>query len=222
MPSTRRTPPKASQKPAPKRRAQPGVFGTPGAEVRAAIYARVSTGAQTHDSQLGPLREYCQRRGWTVVAEVLDVASGAKQRPRRDALIAAARRRELDAVVCFKLDRWGRSTADLVTSLAELEACGCAFVSVTDAIDLTTPSGRALAGMLAVFAGFERDLIRERVSAGLDAARARGKRLGRPPLASATQDRIRVLSAAGASQRAIARELGIGVGSVSRALSGPR
>lgn len=167
------------------------------------------------------MREYCARRGWSVVSETLDVASGAKHRPARDALIAAARRRELDAIACFKLDRWGRSTADLVASLAELDACGCTFVSVTDALDLSTPSGRALAGMLAVFAGFERDLIRERVSAGLDAARRRGARLGRPPLPDSTRAEIRRLRAAGASQRAIAAELGVGVGTVTRVLAEP-
>lgn len=145
--------------------------------------------------------------------------SGASVRPVRDQLIAAARRREVDAIVCFKLDRWGRSTADLVSSLTELDSCGCSFVSVTDAIDMTTPSGRALAGMLAVFAGFERDLIRERVQAGLEAAKARGVQLGRPTTARDKVGEVRALRAEGLSQRAIASRLGIGSGSVARMLS---
>lgn len=189
-----------------------GVFG-------AAIYCRVSTPSQSHDSQLLALREYCARREWDVLVEICDVASGASVRPAREQLIAAARRRQVDAIVCFKLDRWGRSTADLVSSLGELEACQCAFVSVTDSLDLTTPSGRALAGMLAVFAGFERDLIRERVRAGLDAARARGSRLGRPAMATELVDRARVLRAEGMTQRSIAKELNIGNGSVARLLA---
>jgi DNA invertase Pin-like site-specific DNA recombinase len=188
---------------------QKGVFG-------AAVYARVSTAGQTHRSQLKALREYCERRGWDILIEVCDVASGASVRPAREQLIAAARRRELDAIVCFKLDRWGRSSVDLVTTLNELDACGCAFVSVTDAIDMTTPSGRALAGMLAVFAGFERDLIRERVKAGLDAAKARGVQLGRPTTAQAKSREVHALRAEGLTQRAIAARLGIGAGSVAR------
>ncbi len=185
----------------------------------AALYVRVSTPKQSHRSQLKALREFCERKGWDVLVEVKDVASGAKVRPQRDALIEAARRKEVDAIVCFKLDRWGRSTADLVSTLDELTACGCAFVSVTDAIDLTTPSGRALAGLLAVFANFEADLIRERVRAGLNAARDKGIRLGRPSLPAETVREVRQLRKAGLSQRAIAQRLGIGHGSVGRALA---
>jgi DNA invertase Pin-like site-specific DNA recombinase len=189
-----------------------GVFG-------AAIYARVSTGEQTHDSQLGPLRDYCERRGWHVVAEVIDVASGASQRPRRDQLIDAARRKDIDAIVVFKLDRWGRSSVDLISTLQELDAVGCTFVSVTDSIDMSTPSGRALAGMLSVFAAFERDLIRERVNAGLTAAKAKGVRLGRPATANEKTDEVRKLKGQGLSQRAIAEAVGIGNGSVARILA---
>lgn len=124
-------------------------------------------------------------------------------------------KKKIDAIVCFKLDRLGRSTPDLVNSLA---ACGVVIVSVTDAIDMTTPSGRALAGMLAVLAGFERDLIRECVKAGLEAARTKGVTLGRQPVAQKQADCVRALRAKGFSQRAIARQRGIGNGSVARIL----
>jgi len=205
-------PRKTPEKPPTIKPRKKGVFG-------AALYMRVSTPNQSHRSQLRALREFCKQKGWDVLVEVKDVASGATVRPRRDALIEAARRKHIDAIVCFKLDRWGRSTSDLVASLEELTACGCAFVSVTDAIDMTTPSGRALAGMLAVFAGFERDLIQERVRAGLDAAREKGVKLGRPTLPDDKVERVRELRATGLSQRAIAKELGIGNGSVARILA---
>jgi putative DNA-invertase from lambdoid prophage Rac len=212
MAKAKKRTPKAASKPLVIETRRKGVFG-------AAVYCRVSTTSQTHDSQLKPLREYCERRGWDILVEVCDVASGASVRPARDALIAAARRREIDAIVCFKLDRWGRSTTDLVTSLSELDSCGCAFVSITDALDMTTPSGRALAGMLAVFAGFERDLIRERVHAGLEAAKAKGVQLGRPRTSTNRADEVKALRSLGLSQRQIAAKLGLGNGSVARLLS---
>jgi Resolvase, N terminal domain len=109
-------------------------------------------------------------------------------------LIAAARRRELDAILVWKLDRWGRAVTDLVATLHELSALGVAFVSLTEALDLSTPSGRALATMLAVFAEFERDMLRERVRGGLERVRREGKRLGRPRRPPYTQPRS-VLSA---------------------------
>jgi DNA invertase Pin-like site-specific DNA recombinase len=211
MPKTQRRTTKPASKQlviGPRRK---GVFG-------AAIYCRVSTATQTHRSQLKVLREYCERRGWDVLVVVCDTASGASMRLAREQLISAARRRDIDAIVCFKLDRWGRSTADLVSSLTELDSCGCSFVSVTDAIDMTTPSGRALAGMLAVFAGFERDLIRERVQAGLEAAKARGVQLGRPTTARDKVKEVRALRAEGLTQRAIAARLCIGNASVARLL----
>ncbi len=140
-----------------------GVFGGP---LRAAIYARVSTIDQhTIPEQVRQLEELAARRGWKIVRTVREVASGASKRAKRDELLDAARRRELDAILVWKLDRWGRSVADLVTTINEMSALG---VSFTEALDLSTPSGRALAGMLAVFAEFERDLIRERVRGGLD------------------------------------------------------
>jgi hypothetical protein len=112
--------------------------------------------------------------------QVREVGSGAAQREAREKLLDAARRREIDIVVVWRLDRWGRSVTDLLATLQELEHLGVGFVSLTEALDLTTPSGRAMAGLLAVFAEFEREILRERVRAGLADAKRNGQRLGRP------------------------------------------
>ena len=147
-----------------------------------ALYARVSThDQQTLPLQIRAMREYAAKRGWTIVAQIKEVGSGASQRELRATLLAAARRREIDVVLVWRLDRWGRSVADLVSTLQELQHLGVGFVSLTEALDLTTPAGRAMAGLLAVFAEFEREILRERVRAGLAHARQQGKRLGRPP-----------------------------------------
>jgi DNA invertase Pin-like site-specific DNA recombinase len=118
------------------------------------------------------MREYAARRGWIIAQQVKEVGSGASQRQLRENLLEAARRREIDVVLVWRLDRWGRSVADLLTTLQELEHLGVGFVSLTEALDLTTPAGRAMAGMLAVFAAFEREILGERVRAGLAHARA--------------------------------------------------
>ena len=150
---------------------------------RVGLYARVSTlDQQTLPMQIRALREYAAKRGWTVAAQVKEVGTGAAARELRRQLMDAARRREIDAVLVWRLDRWGRSVPDLVSTLQELAALGVGFVSLTEALDLTTPTGRAMAGLLAVFAEFEREILRERVRAGLAHARQNGKRLGRPPL----------------------------------------
>jgi len=100
------------------------------------------------------MRDYAAKRGWSLVAQIKEVGSGASQRELREALIAAARRREIDVVLVWRLDRWGRSVADLVSTLQELQHLGVGFVSLTEALDLTTPAGRAMAGLLAVFADY--------------------------------------------------------------------
>jgi putative DNA-invertase from lambdoid prophage Rac len=110
-------------------------------------------------------RPYAKRRGWHVTLKVEEIGSGAKTRPRREDLLRAARRRAIETIVVWRLDRWGRSLVDLVTTLQELVALKVGFVSLSEALDLTTPSGRAFAGMLAVFAEFERDILRDRVKA---------------------------------------------------------
>ena len=162
----------------PKRK---GVFGQGRKTPRVGLYARVSThDQQTLPMQLSAMRSYARKRGWTVAVEVKDVGSGATARPLREKLIETARRREIDSVLVWRLDRWGRSLVDLVNTLQELTALDVGFVSLSEALDLTTPSGRALAGMLAVFAEFERDILRDRVKAGIDQARKDGKPHGRP------------------------------------------
>jgi DNA invertase Pin-like site-specific DNA recombinase len=130
------------------------------------------------------MREYAARRGWSVVVQVREVGSGASERELCEQLLDAARRREIDVVLVWRLDRWGRSVADLIATLQELSHLGVGFVSLTEALDLTTPIGRAMAGLLAVFAEFEREILGERVRAGLAHARQNGKRLGRPPTAA--------------------------------------
>jgi putative DNA-invertase from lambdoid prophage Rac len=190
-----------------------------GPPLRVGLYARVSTHDQhTLALQVEALRTYAAQRGWSVVTEVQDVGSGAVERPQRERLMHAARRRAIDAVLVWRLDRWGRSVTDLLWSLRELEALGVGFVSLTEALDLTTPTGRAMAGLLAVFAEFEREILRERVRAGIAHARQQGKPHGRPPSASRHAAQINQLFAEGLSKRAIAGQLGIGRTSVRRIL----
>jgi DNA invertase Pin-like site-specific DNA recombinase len=148
-----------------------------------ALYARVSTlNNQDPEMQLAELRDYAGRRGWQIVEEFTDQGvSGSKEsRPALNRLMSDACRRQFDAIVVWKIDRWGRSLKHLVTSLAELDAYGIAFISLRDNLDLSTPSGRLMMQLLGAMAEFERALIQERVRAGLRNARAKGKRLGRP------------------------------------------
>ena len=186
---------------------------------RAGLYARVSTqDQQTIPMQTRALREYAARRGWTIALQVKEIGSGASQRERREQLLEAARRREINVVLVWRLDRWGRSVTDLLATLQELEHLGVGFVSLTEALDLTTPAGRAMAGLLAVFAEFEREILRERVRAGLAHARQTGQRLGRPLTAGLHSDQVRKLYRAGTSKSEIARRLEIGRTSVRRIL----
>jgi DNA invertase Pin-like site-specific DNA recombinase len=187
---------------------------------RAGLYARVSTlDQQTLPLQMRAMREYATKRGWTIAMQVKEVGSGAIAREQRQELIDAARRREIDVVLVWRLDRWGRSLMDLVTTLQELSDLNVGFVSLTEALDLTTSTGRAMAGMLAVFAAFERDILRERVRAGLAHARQRGIRLGRPATAAIKTAEVRKLFRQGISKAAIARQLRIGRTSVRRILT---
>jgi DNA invertase Pin-like site-specific DNA recombinase len=196
-----------------QRRKSPKMF-------RAGLYARVSTNdQQTLPMQNRALREYAARRGWAIARQVREVGSGAVERQAREQLMEAARRREIDVVLLWRLDRWGRSVTDLLASLQELEHLGVGFVSLTEALDLTTPAGRAMAGLLAVFANFERDILRERVRAGLEHARQNGKRLGRPMTAGLHAAEIRKLYRAGIAKAEIARRLQIGRTSVRRILA---
>ena len=205
----------------------PRVFGHPlrraKTPFRVGLYARVSTqDQQTIPLQTRALREYAKRRGWTIALQVKEIGSGASQRERREQLLEAARRRQIDVVLVWRLDRWGRSVTDLLATLQELEHLGVGFVSLTEALDLTTPAGRAMAGLLAVFAEFEREILRERVRAGLAHARQNGQRLGRPLTAALHAAQVRKLHRAGTSKAAIARRLNIGRTSVRRILAANR
>ena len=183
--------------------------------MRVALYARVSThDQQTLPLQLEAMRTYVATKGWTVAREVTDISSGAKVRPEREALMKAARRREIDAILVWRLDRWGRSLPDLVVSLKELGELGVGFLSLMEALDLTTPTGRAMAGLLAVFAEFERDILRERVKAGIAQSQAKGKPHGRPATTRSKQEEARTLWAAGKNKSEISRELGLSRSSV--------
>src|SRR5258708_5073632 len=199
------------------------VFGQarkPARMFRAALYSRVSTNDQhTLSMQSRNMREYAARRGWSIAMQVREVGSGAAQREAREKLLDAARRREIDIVVVWRLDRWGRSVTDLLATLQELEHLGVGFVSLTEALDLTTPAGRAMAGLLSVFAEFEREILRERVRAGLVHARQNGKKLGRPATAATKTGEVRELRRAGVSKSEIARRLQIGRTSVRRILA---
>jgi putative DNA-invertase from lambdoid prophage Rac len=198
------------------------VFGQsrkPAKMLRAGLYARVSTlDQQTLPLQMRAMREYATKRGWAIAMQVKEIGSGAAQRELRQQLVDAARRREIDVVLVWRLDRWGRSLMDLVNTLQELTDLNVAFVSLTEALDLTTSTGKAMAGMLAVFAAFEHDILRERVRAGLDHARQSGKRLGRPATASIKAAEVRKLFRQEISKSEISRRLGIGRTSVRRLL----
>lgn len=188
--------------------------------MKVALYARVSThDQQTLKLQLDQLNKYAKSRKWKVVLEVKEIGSGAKERPRREELITAAKKRKIDCILVWKLDRWGRSLPDLITTLKELAEVGVAFVSYTETLDLSTPSGRAMVGLLSVFAEFERDLLRERVKAGIAQARSEGRVGGRPKSAALQEAQITKLFNQGLSKAEIARKLQIGRTSVRRVLS---
>ena len=191
----------------------------PGTPARVALYSRVSTlHGQDPELQLRELRDYAVSRGWTIVQEYCDrgVSGSKDSRPALNQLMADACRRKFDAVLVWKLDRFGRSLRHLVNALAELEALGVGFISLRDHLDLGTPSGRLMFQIIGAMAEFERALIQERVRAGLRHARSKGKRLGRPHV-FVSESRIESLRASGASWRAIAKELGVGMGTVVRA-----
>jgi DNA invertase Pin-like site-specific DNA recombinase len=168
--------------------------------------------------QLRELQDYCALRKWTVVGSYVDEGvSGSKEsRPQLNRLMADARRRRVDAVLCWKIDRFGRSLKHLVNALADLDAYGVAFISLKDNLDLSTPSGRLMFQIIGAMAEFERSLCQERVRAGLRNAKANGKTLGRPRM-MVNASQIASLRASGASWQRIADQMGIGVGTACRA-----
>lgn len=190
--------------------------------MRVGLYARVSTYDQhTLPMQTAAMQNYANHRQWTVVLQIEDVESGSKERLKRDVLMRAARKREIDVILVWRLDRWGRSSTDLLLTLQELTDLKVSFVSLTEALDLTTATGRAMASLLAVFSQFERDVLRERVKAGIAHARQQGRPHGRPKSAAVKANEVRTLFTQGMSQSTIAKKLEISRTSVRRFLISP-
>jgi DNA invertase Pin-like site-specific DNA recombinase len=190
---------------------------------RVALYARVSTDEQTARNQIRELRAVAERHGWTIAEEYVDHGlSGSKgrdQRPAFDRMLKAAARREFDVLAAWSVDRLGRSLQHLVSFLDEIHSKRIDLYLHQQGIDTTTPAGKALFQMCGVFAEFERAMIQERVKAGLARARAQGKVLGRPRVGSRIEAIVRALRAKGRGIHAIAREAGVGVGTVQRIIS---
>lgn len=178
---------------------------------RAALYARVSTSEQHTDGQIERLREVARLRGWTVAAEHVEVVSGAaKTRPEFDRMMADVRRRRVDVVAAVDLTRLGRTTIGLMHLLDDLRVSGVDLYVDREAIDSTTAAGRMMYTFIAAVAAFERELLVERTRAGMAAARARGKRIGRPPASDAMVASIRALRAKGMAMDKISKELRVG------------
>lgn len=189
--------------------------------MRVGLYARVSTlNGQHPEMQLAELREYALRRSWQIIDSYIDEGvSGSKDsRPELNRLMADAHRRRFDAVLVWKIDRFGRSLKHLVNALADLDSYGVAFVSIRDNLDLSTPTGRLMFQVIGAMAEFELSLNKERVRCGLDNARAAGKKLGRPRRVVG-HDQLMRLKAGGASIRKIATKLGVGYGTVRKRLA---
>ncbi len=167
--------------------------------------------------QTRELREYCDRRGWSVAGEYVDLGiSGTKEkRPELDRLMADAHKRRFDVVIVWKFDRFARSVSHLLRALETFQALGIHFVSLSESLDTSTPAGKMVFTVLGAVAELERSLIVERVKAGLRNARAKGKRLGRPK-AMLDAKRITALRAQGFGWKRIASDLGVGVGTIYR------
>ena len=185
--------------------------------MRAAIYARVSTWDQnTLPIQIRDCSEFIKARGWDLVITEAENASGANARPKREKIITLARQRKIDVVLVWKLDRWGRSVSDVTSNLEELRLLGVAFVSINEAIDFTTPIGKAMGSLLAVFAELERDFLKERVKAGIDEARRKGRAIGRPAIEQKKIDSVVSLWVQKKTISEISREMSISRRTVSR------
>jgi DNA invertase Pin-like site-specific DNA recombinase len=190
--------------------------------MKAAIYARVSTANNGQDPtmQTRELREYCERRGWTVAGEYVDVGiSGTKEkRPELDRLLGEAHRRRFGAVVVWRFDRFARSVSHLLRALETFKSLGIEFVSLSEQVDTSTPTGKMVFTVLGAVAELERSLIVERVRAGLRNARAKGKSLGRPRVA-VDAARIAAVRSQGLSWAKIGERLGLGEGTIRRTAS---
>jgi DNA invertase Pin-like site-specific DNA recombinase len=187
---------------------------------RAAIYVRVSTDKQTVENQLRELRQIADRRGWQVVEEYHDAgisgAKGRKDRPGLDRMLQDAQRRRFDVVMAWAIDRMGRSLIDLLGTVQTLETCGVDLYLDQQSIDTTTPAGKLMFQITGAFAEFERSIIRQRVNAGLKRARDAGKQLGRPRIDPALEKRIQRQLQAGKGMLSVAKEYGVGTGTVQR------
>jgi DNA invertase Pin-like site-specific DNA recombinase len=192
------------------------------ADTRAVLYSRVSTNnGQDPEVQSREIREYCQRRVWRLADEYVDIGiSGAKERrPQLDRLIADAHRRKFDVVVVWRFDRFARSVSHLLRALETFRALGIEFVSLSEQVDTSTPTGKMIFTVLGAVAELERSLIAERVRAGLRNARAKGKRLGRPSKqVNATQ--VAALRAQGVPWRRIGTQLGVSAATAYAASKG--
>lgn len=187
-----------------------------------AIYARVSTKGQDTDNQIDQLREVASKAGWEISEVFVDHgisgAKGRNQRPGLDTLLKAVTRRDVTRVMVWSVDRLGRSLQDLIATLNEINESGADLYLHQQSIDTSTPAGRALFGMLGVFAEFERSIISSRVRAGLEKAKARGQKLGRKSVAPIIKKQIRELREDGLSQTKIANRVGLSQAKVSQVL----
>jgi len=186
----------------------------------AAIYARVSTDKQKADMQVVELKNYIKRRGFKLGQTYIDqgYTGGNIQRPAFGTMMEGAHKRAFDVLVVWKLDRLSRSLKDLITTLETLGSLGIDFISYDNSLDTSTPTGKLVFHVVGSVAEFERDIIRERVRAGLANARRNGKRLGRPPILAKVSQKIHILKVNGLSNRAIADRVGVGEATVRRAL----
>ncbi|MBI5209540.1 MAG: recombinase family protein [Elusimicrobia bacterium] len=187
---------------------------------RVALYVRVSTREQTVENQLLPLRDYARSRGWVIAEEFSDagVSGALDHRPALNKLMEAARKRRVDRVMVARLDRLGRTVKHLLLTLEEFRVLGVQFCSLAESMDTATPVGKMAFTLIAAVAEFERELIRERIFAGLNRAKAQGKRLGRPRKA-VDDAQVLALRQQGLSLRQIGRTLGISKDAVANVLS---
>jgi len=187
---------------------------------RAAIYVRVSTDKQTINNQVKVLREIAERRGWEVVEQYSDAgvsgSKGRESRPGLDQMLKDASRRKFDVIMAWAIDRLGRSLIDLLGTIQTLETCGVDMYLDQQSIDTTTPAGKLMFQVCGAFAEFERSMIRQRVHAGLKRAVEEGKQLGRPKIDEALEKRIQTQLRAGKGILKVAREIGVGTGTVQR------
>lgn len=183
-----------------------------------AIYARVSTDKQAVDMQLAELQDYLKKREWGIYQEYIDqgYSGGNTKRPAFSQMMEDARKRKFDVLLVWKLDRLGRSLKDLIETLDELGALGIDFISYENQLDTSTPTGKLVFHVIGAVAEFEKDIIRERVKAGLENAKRKGKRLGRPPISDGLLEKAKALRKEGLSFRKIGKRLGVDEGTVRK------